>query len=163
MVVRWGPRTLHDSSRKSVRLMTTSPCLRMEGWGVKLSVNDRGAAKRSALKSIKNLVRELPKAGATAAATKGGGVAWQQFGRALDGSYCSGKFLPPSRHSRTARLGRAQAGTEAGSKSSTPAAQGIICRDVSEFESDMPSHAVGLPKAVSPPVVGNSTLSTRVR
>jgi hypothetical protein len=31
------------------------------------------------------------------------------------------------------------------------------------FESHMPSHAVGLPKAVSPPVVGNSTLSTRVR
>jgi hypothetical protein len=55
----------------------------MEG-GVKFSVRDRGAAKRTALRSIKHLARELPKTDATAAASKGGEAAWQQFVRALD-------------------------------------------------------------------------------
>jgi hypothetical protein len=49
------------------------------------------------------------------------------------------------------------------SRKSVQSFKDIICVDISEFESSDPSHAVGLPKAVSPPVVGNSTLSTRVR
>ena len=77
------PGALHATRRETIRVNLS---LLTDGrvGGVKLSVKDRGAAKRSALKSIKNLARELPKTGDTAAATKGGEAAWQQFVRALD-------------------------------------------------------------------------------
>jgi hypothetical protein len=76
------PGALHANRRETIRLNLS---LLTDGkvGGVKLSVKDRGVAKRSALKSIKNLARELPKAGVTAAGTKGN-AAWQQFVRALD-------------------------------------------------------------------------------
>src|SRR5262245_2013711 len=74
------PGALHPTRRETIRVNLS---LLTDGkvGGVKLSVQDRGVAKRSALKSIKNLARELPKPGATAAATKDGEAAWQQFVR----------------------------------------------------------------------------------
>jgi hypothetical protein len=74
---------LHPTRRETIRVNLS---LLTDGkvGGVKFSVKDRGAAKRTALKSIKHLARELPKTDATAAASKGGEAAWQQFMRALD-------------------------------------------------------------------------------
>jgi hypothetical protein len=82
VLAKLPPGALHATRRETIRLNLS---LLTDGkvGGVKLSVQDRGVAKRSALKSIKNLARELPKPGATAAATKGE-AAWQQFVRALD-------------------------------------------------------------------------------
>jgi hypothetical protein len=76
------PGALHATRRETIRVNLS---LLTDGkvGGVKLSVQDRGVAKRSALKSIKNFARELSKPGATAAATKEE-AAWQQFVRALD-------------------------------------------------------------------------------
>src|SRR5262249_21974991 len=42
------------------------------------------------------------------------------------------------------------AGIRLGSWESSPAFKGIICDDISEFESYMPSHAVGSPPAAPP-------------
>jgi len=77
------PGALHATQREIIRVNLS---LLTDGkvGGVKFSVKDRGAAKRNALKSIKHLARELPKTGATAAATKDGKATWQQFVRALD-------------------------------------------------------------------------------
>jgi hypothetical protein len=65
------PGALHPTRRETIRVNLS---LLTDGkvGGVKFSVKDRGAAKRTALKSIKHLARELPKTDATAAASKGG-------------------------------------------------------------------------------------------
>jgi len=95
------PGALHATQREIIRVNLS---LLTDGkvGGVKLSVKDRGVAKRSALKSIKNLARELPKPAVTAAATKGDQAAWQQFVRALDWFLILfGKAFPsPSRRRR---------------------------------------------------------------